>query len=336
MSFVLTILRNTVCISLLLIAYCIQCYAGNRVLNNADIDQCYNYFDQNLMQKARPFCEKAVTQGDRQAELYLAIMSFDDTAEFNWYLQELKNSANHFYMASVAYMYEIGRGTRKDFKKAVHWYTQANEHKSKAAPLALGRIFLKGGFGIEADVKKSAYWYQKAAQQGDLIAFERLGRFYSKGLGVEKNISTAKKWYQRGVDEYDSQAMVMLGLILESENNHKAAIELWQHASKLHDAHAKFLLGRVYFNGEHMKKDYNRAIELFKISSQCGNPNSDEIPELHIHFCQQQAPFYLGQIYEHGKGVKIDTEQAQQWYRQAANQGSDKALKALSGLMKKH
>ncbi|VAW67507.1 hypothetical protein MNBD_GAMMA10-1945 [hydrothermal vent metagenome] len=313
--------------------YSLQCNANNRAEKNTAIKQCYTYFDQHLIQKARPFCEEAVALGDRQAELFLALLSFDDAAELNWYLQELKASDNHFYMSRIAYMYEMGLGTQKNYKKAVHWYMQAFEHKSKIASEPLGGIFLKGGSGIKADPKKSAYWYQLAAQQGDLIAFKRLGRFYSKGLGVEKNISLAKKWLQLAADEYDTQSMVLLGLILKSENNHESAIELWQHASKLHNAHAKFLLGRAYFNGKHLKKDYAHAIALFKISSQCGNPNSNEVPELHIHFCQQQAPYYLGQIYEHGKGVKIDIEKARRWYKQATRQGSIEALKALSGLI---
>ncbi|VAW70219.1 hypothetical protein MNBD_GAMMA10-277 [hydrothermal vent metagenome] len=305
--------------------------------NDADaIALCYKYFDQNLMQKARLWCKKASEQKDKRATLFLAISSLDDAAEFNWYLRELQTnpeaSTNTDLMAAVAGSYADGVGTEKNYKKAVFWYTRADKYNSTSAALDLAQLLSTGGYGIDSNLEKAFYWYQKAANQNNTAAFEYLGHFYSMGLGIEKNIAQAKKWYQKAIDNYNPRSSVLLGLILQSEARYTQAITLWEKASNGHDAHAQFLLGFEYFKGKHIKKDYQRAIELFKISAQCSYTGEDEIPQLRLYYCQRESPYYLGLIYAQGYGVSKDSEQARIWYLQAANMGNKKADNALKEL----
>ena len=47
-----------------------------------------------------------------------------------------------------------------------------------------------------------------------------------------------------------------------------------------------------------------------------------------------EAPFYLGVMYDEGKGVDKDMKRAFQYYKLAANQGSKEAVKKIAELEK--
>ncbi len=309
----LNIFLRFVLTGILLFFFSIEIYA-----EEIAAEECERLFKINYMQKALPWCKKAAAQGDRKSKLNIAIISLDEKAELNWYLHELNTTKNHYYMSNVAYRYELGRGTKKDYSQAIYWYKKASQHKSKTAAVSLGKIYSRGGYGLARDYKKSASWYHQAAKNNELIAFERLGSFYFYGLGVNKDITKAKAWFTRAIEKYDTQAMVLLGLIYESENKKDKAITLWKKASKLHNPHAQFLLGRTYFNN----KNYHQAIKLFLLSSQCKESTSTDIPQINLLYCQQQAPYYLGGIYEKGNGVDIDIPKSLGWYNKAFKHGN--------------
>ena len=61
--------------------------------------------------------------------------------------------------------------------------------------------------------------------------------------------------------------------------------------------------------------DYSQAIKLLTPAAEAGNPN---------------AQFYLGMIYDFGRGVPDNHEKANEWYQQAAVQGQDDAMYNLA------
>ncbi len=69
-------------------------------------------------------------------------------------------------------------------------------------------------------------------------------------------------------------------------------------------------LGRKYYNGRGVNKDYKKAFEYFSQAAQKGN---------------LQAQYNLGIIYENGKGVKQDYQEAMKWYLKVAAQNYVKA-----------
>jgi TPR repeat protein len=72
------------------------------------------------------------------------------------------------------------------------------------------------------------------------------------------------------------------------------------------DANAEFELGRAYYHGEGVPKDFAQAFGLYQKSAQQGN---------------MKAENNLASMYRDGEGVPRDIAQATQWYQKAAEQG---------------
>ncbi len=74
------------------------------------------------------------------------------------------------------------------------------------------------------------------------------------------------------------------------------------------DAQAEFTLGFIYFGGlSGVAQDQAAALAWFRKSSEHG---SDE------------AAFFVGTIYDQGRGVPVDRVEAIKWFRAAAEHGS--------------
>jgi tetratricopeptide (TPR) repeat protein len=64
--------------------------------------------------------------------------------------------------------------------------------------------------------------FYEAAKQNDMIAHNRLGELYEKGLGVEKNINMALKWYEKAATLGDEEAKMRMEILIKrgkSENS---------------------------------------------------------------------------------------------------------------------
>ena len=83
------------------------------------------------------------------------------------------------------------------------------------------------------------------------------------------------------------------------------------------DADALFTLGTLYFDGDIVEEDDERAVELFRLAAEQDDENAMEM---------------LGYCYENGYGVAEDLEQAIHWYQQAAERGDEEAKASLERL----
>ena len=72
------------------------------------------------------------------------------------------------------------------------------------------------------------------------------------------------------------------------------------------DATAQYTLGKAYFTGDGMTRDYSLALDLFRKAAEQGNAKAEN---------------NIGVIYQKGCGVKPDAAEALKWYTQAAEHG---------------
>jgi hypothetical protein len=77
--------------------------------------------------------------------------------------------------------------------------------------------------------------------------------------------------------------------------------------AKSGDAEAQYYIGRAYYDGNGVKKDYNQAFRWFKTAAEQGNVN---------------AQFYVGVYLANGYGLKRNYTQAVSWYKKAAMGGN--------------
>jgi uncharacterized protein len=109
------------------------------------------------------------------------------------------------------------------------------------AQLGWGHMLLDG-HGVTRDVDAAFRWFNHAARQGNVEAWNMLGRCYELGWGVAANIEVAAHWY---------------GLA----------------AAKSH-AWAQFNLAALMLSVEGERADLTRALSLLVASARAGNPKA--------------------------------------------------------------
>lgn len=88
------------------------------------------------------------------------------------------------------------------------------------------------------------------------------------------------------------------------------AMHWFREASEENNAMAQYNLGKCYYEGLGVAKDYSKAVRWFTLSAKQGNA------------CGQCA---LAEMYYLGHGVEADVDKAVKWFQQAAANGSDEA-----------
>lgn len=181
----------------------------------------------------------------------------------------------------------------------------------------LGNCY-KNGFGVSFDINKAIKLYSKAAaEQGNIGAKRALGVCYIKGDGVPKDATKALKLFILTAGKGDCMSQFNLGLCYEkgeglTKDVYKA-IQWYLKAAQQGFIPAQNNLGLCYIR----VKDYKKAVYWFSKAAEEGNAYSQ---------CS------LGVCYEKGKGIEKNINKAKEWYKKAANQGHEKAIKKLKEL----
>jgi len=127
------------------------------------------------------------------------------------------------------------------------------------------------------------------------------------------------------------------------------------------DASAQFELGMMYYEGRGVPRDYEEAAIWFLKSAQRGyvgagflfgkiclegkvqrnNPDPEYVKKEGLFWLENDAKkglvdaqLYLGKIYSEGDVVERDVAEAYKWYKMAAAQGNEEAVKKLDELEK--
>jgi len=99
---------------------------------------------------------------------------------------------------AIGEMFEKGKGTAKDTKKAFEWYSKAAKQNNKKAAYKVGRAYLDGK-GVSQNYKKAHNWLSKSANKKYVRAEYYLGILYENGKGVTKNYDEALNWYKKAL-----------------------------------------------------------------------------------------------------------------------------------------
>ena len=140
---------------------------------------------------------------------------------------------------------------------------------------------------------------------------------YENGFGVEKNLVAAFVLYNKAADQGYAKAYNSLGCIygdkFGSFYNEKVALKFFQKAAELGNHFGQYNLAVAYFYGLGVERNYQEAINLFIKLASKGDVT---------------AQYFLGDCYVACK----DYEEAEKWYKKAADKGFGKAAMALEEL----
>tara|TARA_R110002110_G_scaffold415794_1_gene656140 strand:+ start:9055 stop:9987 length:933 start_codon:yes stop_codon:yes gene_type:complete len=212
-------------------------------------------------------------------------------------------------------------------KKIIALEKKANQG-DKVSQFKLGVMFYEDV--TVQDYAKAAKWFIKAAEQGVSEAQNNIGNMYQHGIGVEKNEALALQWYDKaakqGLDVASKSASILRSqisfnetLLAAKKGNSNAQFALaiehlsrgepekmifWlKKSSGQKNVFAQIFLAGMFEEGVFLPQDYSSALDLYTKASEQGH---------------RYAQFKLGEMYQKGKGIKVDLIKAYMWFNIAA------------------
>jgi TPR repeat protein len=207
-------------------------------------------------------------------------------------------------------------GMERNATEALRLYKVAVEGEITSALYILGGMF-ESGDGCEKDFIESGRLYALSASRGHPTAMNDLGRFHEMGHGMPKNIAEARRLYGESADMGVNLGQNNLGLCYEYGKGGavdcQEAIRLYKLAAEKNNKNGQYNLGRCYLMGIGAPTNIVEGIRLLRLAVE-----------------QEYAPasLLLGDCYRSGVGVETNLIKAIEWYKDAAELGSDEAISA--------
>lgn len=216
------------------------------------------------------------------------------------------------------------------------------------AMYCLGKVYCYG-YGVPEDVDQATRWFLRAAERGHTEAMYQLGEIYGCQLPIERNSrpedsAQALIWWHRAAARRHRDALLRLGN--RAFHWDAVALVLFRQLAERGNADAQRCLGWMYHSGRGVPRDleqaafwYCRAAEQGEESAVNGLFHLAKLCKAAFACLRQaaerghaEAQFCLGEIYYYygAPDMPEDMEQAEFWYRRAAEQGHKLALDTLS------
>ncbi|HED5889366.1 TPA: sel1 repeat family protein [Salmonella enterica] len=257
----------------------------------------------------------------------------------------------------LAELYRTGSDGIQSYKNAVYWYTLAANQGVTEAQYNLG-VMYANGLGVSQNYEKAFEWYQIAAEKNFLEAQGNLGVLYSKGKGVGKDYEKAMLWLNKAAVSGLITAQTNLALLYDETNKKELAEKWYRIAADQGEKVAQYHLGRLYYEGVVIKKDYNKAafwydrsasqnftkaqsaLSVFYYEGLGGIPvnkcKAIELLKKAATHGDPVAQHNLALIYSVGvKELPRDNEQAYAWYSAAYANGLNESVQYKSEIAKK-
>ena len=234
----------------------------------------------------------------------------------------LKNSIqnkekSNKYLKGLKYFYGIDCPI--NYKEAYEIFSTINKesnHKNNDILILLGIMYEKG-LHVQKSYKKAVECYKKAAKNGSGKAYYHLAQLAeNKILDEEDNYDTydniAFNYYTESANLGYSDAFARVGVILEqgllnSKQNLENAYENFEKSVKIDNNPIGLNgLGNAYYNGIIKEKNYEMAVEYYKLAIKGGNID---------------ALNNLGICYEYGNGVERNNDKALELYEKTREKG---------------
>jgi TPR repeat protein len=189
--------------------------------------------------------------------------------------------------------------------------------KNIAAMHNLANCYMQG-IGTTANNTLALKWYTVAAESGFMRSMSMLAKSYDEGLFTEKNNEKANEWYKKAAEQGEPYAMYKVARMHEHDDSvaglkgkalrESEAIKLYTRAAELRNTQAQMKLAEFYGNGRYVKKSKKLRFEWLLHAA------NNELVE---------AQELVAECFEKGRGAEHNDGKAYQWYKRAAEQGSE-------------
>ena len=97
---------------------------------------------------------------------------------------------------------------------------------------------------------------------------------YLKGLHVRKDVYTALELYNKAIEFGDKSVYFKLGKVYEDEGLINQAILIYKQGHEEGNLRCTQRLGIIYYNGEGVEKDLEKAMEYMEIAAAKKEPHA--------------------------------------------------------------
>ena len=249
-----------------------------------------------------------------------------------------KNNSNELGMFETANSFY----NQKKYKKAFKLFKKSAEQGNSQAQYNLGAMY-ENGEGTEENIEQAKYWYKKSADQGDEDAKEALKELEIEETKEKNNSNENKKTKN----------------IFRSPEDSDGSIERYKKAAEEGDEKAKDALKNLKEYEEEVLRSKNKVTQMQEVFSEKIEKKENEkekavsLYEKGLKYYSQAQPDYyfafqyfmksaklgyalaqynLAVMYENGTYVDKNIDEAIKWYKKAAEEGDEKAQKALKEL----
>lgn len=227
----------------------------------------------------------------------------DHKKSFHYYhLSALQGNAKGQF--NVGENFYLGETIPKDMKQAYHWLSLAAQQNFVSSFDLLGDILLNGR-GRKKNYTLAAKYFTLSLENNFFSQYS-LGFMNLKGLGMPINYPRALELFTLAVnhDVPNVDALYELGkMCVEGKGtvvDYKAAFNYFTKAAELGDSMAHEELGELYYDGNGVKVDMDKAIEHYKFST------------------HKQSAYSLGYIYLHKRN---DSTTAMEYFNVGVKKG---------------
>ena len=267
-----------------------------------------------------------------------------------WFMQAA-GAGYKYAQYSLAGLFYRGCGVDQDCGEARQLYEKAARQGFAYANFELAKM-LRDGIGCEADPEKAAVHFRRAylgfrtmekQSQDDRLQY-RIGWMLLNGVGTEKDEPAAREYFEKAAQLGNAHAAYQLGKLTladdaADEQTIRDAIEQLHRIAEDGHEGAQYALGKLYRDGDRVKRDLAEAIRWFTRTAERGNEYAQyalgklllergntkaalEWLEKSAVQGNQYAQYTLGKLYLLGKEVPRDREQAVEWLTKSAAQGN--------------
>jgi len=231
-------------------------------------------------------------------------------------------------MSIVAAWYMEGQGLERDPDEAFKLFSAAALMGDAEAQYELARMHQEG-IAVERDPLEAVRWMRQAADQGLVDAQVMLATIYLKGEVVKVNLEEARRLLQRVAETGDSLTLGRLAREIEglgsSEHLREVATFLYKQS-----AEKTPIPGSILQQGAGVAPSLSMAMAAFELEQY----EAARVHWMHLAERQQdpEAQYMLGHVFEHGLGVDVDLDKAEEWYAKSAGQGYEEAMRVFENM----
>lgn len=269
------------------------------------------YYKNGDFLNANTYYFKAYNNGNVKAAFHLALdymQGHDVEKDYDKALEYLDFSAKHGYHQAFYLMAQIYL-SRGDNLKGIEALQTGASYDEATCELILGNLYYEGKT-VSRDLEKAASYYHDAAIQKNPEALYKLGFMLYNGIGFEQNKEKALVLYDQSYRLGYEKPLFELGKIYTLEFKNPKGLEYLNKSFDEGDIQAASILGSLYFEGELVKKNYQKAFSYYTIAKDTND----------------SLVFYrLGYMKEKGLGTIANGKKALEYYEQASLLGNDEA-----------